>query len=169
MKVLQIDAAINPGNSGGPLLNLSGEVIGVNSLKLVEDQIEGMGFAIPIEDAINYAQTLESGNTVERPFVGISMLDITDQYYLWQNGITVPDSVEAGVAILEVVEGSGASAAGLQKGDIIISLNSVKITSLANFRYELYKNKIGDKIQIEYLRDGKVNKTEITLGRNNDK
>lgn len=169
MKVLQIDAAINPGNSGGPLLNLSGEVIGVNSLKLVEDQIEGMGFAIPIEDAVNYAQTLESGNTVERPFVGISMLDITDQYYLWQNGITVPDNVEAGVAILEVVEGSGASAAGLKKGDVIISLNNVKITSLANFRYELYKNKIGDKIQIEYLRDGKVNKAEITLGRNNDK
>lgn len=168
MKVLQIDAAINPGNSGGPLLNLSGEVIGVNSLKLVQDEIEGMGFAIPIEDAINYASSLESGNTVERPFVGISMLDITDQYYLWQNGITVPNNVEAGVAILEVVEGSPAKAAGLQKGDIIISLNSKKIKSLAEFRYELYKNKVGDKIEVEYLRNGKVNKANITLGKNSD-
>lgn len=167
MKVLQIDAAINPGNSGGPLLNLSGDVIGVNSLKLVEDQIEGMGFAIPIEDALSYAQTLESGSTVERPFVGISMLDITDQYYLWQNGITVPDNVEAGVAILQVVDGSPAKAAGLQKGDIIIGLNEKKIKSLAEFRYELYKNKIGDKIEITYLRDGKVNKTNVTLGKNN--
>lgn len=167
LKVLQIDAAINPGNSGGPLLNLSGEVIGVNSLKLVQDQIEGMGFAIPIEDALNYAQTLESGNSVERPFVGISMLDITDQYYLWQNGISVPNNVEAGVAILEVVDGSPAKAAGLQKGDIIISLNGNKVESLAQFRYELYKNKIGDKITVEYLREGKVNKTEITLGKNN--
>ena len=169
MKVLQIDAAINPGNSGGPLLNLSGEVIGINSLKLVEDQIEGMGFAIPIEDALNYAQTLESGSTVERPFVGISMLDITDQYYLWQNGITVPKDVEGGVAVLEVVDGSPAKNAGLEKGDIIISLNGAKIKALAQFRYELYKNKVGDKITLEYLRDGKVNKTEVVLGKNTER
>ena len=166
MKVLQIDAAINPGNSGGPLLNLSGEVIGINSLKLVKNDLEGMGFAIPIEDALNYAQSLESGNTVERPFIGITMLDITDQYYLWRNDIMIPDNVEGGVAILQVVEGSPAKAAGLQKGDIIIALKYKKINSLAEFRYELYKNKVGDKLEVTYLRDGKVNKTNVTLGKN---
>lgn len=168
MKVLQTDAAINPGNSGGPLLNINGDVIGVNSLKLVENEIEGMGFAIPIEDALNYAQTLETGSAVERPYIGISMLDISDQYYLWQNGITIPENVNAGVAILSVVDGSPAKAAGLMKGDIIIKLNDEKIDSLAEFRYELYKNKVGDKIEIEYVRNKKTEKTTINLGKNNE-
>ena len=168
MKVLQIDAAINPGNSGGPLLNLSGEVIGINSLKLIKNEVEGMGFAIPIEDALNYAQTLENGSKVERPFVGISMLDITDQYYLWQNGIMIPDNVEGGVAILSVVDGSPAKSAGLKKGDIIIALGGKKITSLAEFRYELYKHKVGDKLEITYMRDNKVNKVNIVLAKNNE-
>lgn len=165
MKVLQTDAAINPGNSGGPLLNINGEVIGVNSLKLVKDEIEGMGFAIPIEDALNYAQTLESGSSVERPFVGISMLDISDQYYLWQNGISVPENIDKGVAILEVVKDSPAQSAGLQKGDIIVKLKDKDISSLAEFRYELYKNKPNDKIKITYIRDGKENTTDLTLGK----
>ena len=166
MKVLQTDAAINPGNSGGPLLNINGEVIGVNSLKLVQDEIEGMGFAIPIEDALNYAETLESGNTVERPFVGISMLDITDQYYLWQNGISIPNNITSGVAILSVSDNSPAKSAGLQKGDIIIKLNDKDISSVAEFRYELYKNKSGDTINITYLRGGKEVTVKITLAKN---
>ena len=165
MKVLQTDAAINPGNSGGPLLNINGEVIGVNSLKLVEDEIEGMGFAIPIEDALNYAETLESGNTVERPYVGIGMLDITDQYYLWQNGISIPNNVTEGVAILTVENNSPASNAGIQKGDIIIKLNDTDISSVAEFRYELYKHNVGDTINITYIRDGKENTAKVTLGK----
>ena len=165
MKVLQTDAAINPGNSGGPLLNINGEVIGVNSLKLVEDEIEGMGFAIPIEDALNYAETLESGNTVERPYVGIGMLDITDQYYLWQNGISIPNNITEGVAILTVENNSPASNAGIQKGDIIIKLNDTDISSVAEFRYELYKHNVGDTINITYIRDGKENTAKVTLGK----
>ena len=133
MKVLQTDAAINPGNSGGPLLNLNGEVIGINSLKLVQDEIEGMGFAIPIEDAILYADTLEQGGAIERPYVGISMLDITDSYYLWQAGIYVPNGINAGVAIVEVVEDSPASKSGLQKGDIIIK-DYRKVILLLNWK-----------------------------------
>ena len=165
MKVLQTDAAINPGNSGGPLLNINGEVIGVNSLKLVEDEIEGMGFAIPIEDALNYAETLESGNTVERPYVGIGMLDITDQYYLWQNGISIPNNITEGVAILTVENNSPASNAGIQKGDIIIKLNDTDISSVAEFRYELYKHNVGDTINITYIRDGKENTAKVTVGK----
>ena len=166
MKVLQTDAAINPGNSGGPLLNLNGEVIGINSLKLVEDEIEGMGFAIPIEDAIFYANTLEEGKTIDRPYVGISMLDVADSYYLWQAGINVPEGLNSGVAIIEVESGSPADKSGLQKGDIIIKLGDEGIVSLAEFRYELYKHSPGDQIEITYNRGGKEQKVKITLGKN---
>ena len=166
MKVLQTDAAINPGNSGGPLLNLNGEVIGINSLKLVEDEIEGMGFAIPIEDALLYANTLEQGGAIERPYIGISMLDVTDSYYLWQAGISVPDGINTGVAIVEVVEGSPASKSGLQKGDIIVKLGDESINSLAEFRYELYKHSPGEQIEITFNRNGKEQKTKITLSKN---
>lgn len=167
MKVLQTDAAINPGNSGGPLLNINGEVIGINSLKLVQEEVEGMGFAIPIEDALNYAEVIEGGNSVERPYVGISMLDITDQYYLWQNGISIPNGVDEGVAILSVESNSPADRAGLQKGDIITKLGDADISSLAEFRYELYKLSPNDTVSITVLRDGREQTLSITLGSNN--
>jgi len=166
MKVLQTDAAINPGNSGGPLLNLNGEVIGINSLKLVQDEIEGMGFAIPIEDALYYAATFEEGKTLERPFVGISMLDATESYYLWQNGITLPNGVDSGVVILEVVSGSPASKSGLQKGDVITKVDGNDVESLAEFRYELYKHTPGDIIKITYMRGNVEKNAEITLSKN---
>jgi serine protease Do len=82
MNVMQTDAAINPGNSGGPLLNVNGEVIGVNSMKLVQSQIEGIGFAIPIEDAIKYADTFVKGEKIKRAYLGISMGDVTSTYSL---------------------------------------------------------------------------------------
>ena len=171
MKVLQTDAALNPGNSGGPLCNINGEVIGVTSLKLTQEKIsatstysvEGMGFAIPIEDALYYAEIIETGESVKRPYVGISMLDITDSYYLWQAGITIPEGVEKGVAILEVVPSSPADKAGLNKGDIIIKLEKEKIQSVAELRYELYKHNPGETIEITYNRNGKEKTTTITL------
>ncbi len=171
MKVLQTDAALNPGNSGGPLCNINGEVIGVTSLKLTQEKIsttntysvEGMGFAIPIEDALYYAGIIETGESVKRPYIGISMLDITDSYYLWQAGITIPDGVEKGVAILEVVSSSPAEKAGLQKGDIITKLEKEKIQSVAELRYELYKHNPGETIKITYNRNGKEYTAPITL------
>ena len=93
MKVLQIDAAVNPGNSGGPLCDVSGNVIGVISLKIVENTVEGMGFAIPIEDALKYANIIETGGEITRPYIGISMVDLSDEYYLWQNRISIPEDV----------------------------------------------------------------------------
>ena len=171
MKVLQTDAALNPGNSGGPLCNINGEVIGVTSLKLTQEKIsststysvEGMGFAIPIEDALYYAEIIETGESVKRPYIGISMLDITDSYYLWQAGITIPEGVEKGVAILEVVSSSPAAKAGLQKGDIITKLEKEKIQSVAELRYELYKHNPGETVKITYNRNGKEYTAPITL------
>lgn len=163
MKVLQTDAAINPGNSGGPLCNINGEVIGITNMKLVDSTVEGMGFAIPIEDALFYAATLEKGKTVVRPYFGIGMLDIGNSYYLWQNGITLPDKVKDGIVVLEVAEKSPASKAKLQKGDIILSLGGEKIKSIAEFRYQLYKHTAGEEVEVEYMRDNKVKKTTVKL------
>ena len=122
MQVLQTDAAINPGNSGGPICNTNGEVIGITNMKLVDDTVEGMGFAIPIEDALKVAEVLEKDGKVSRPYIGISMLDLSNSYYLWQSGIMVPENVNNGVAVVKVESGSPADKAGLKKGDIITKL-----------------------------------------------
>jgi len=167
MKVLQTDAAINPGNSGGPLANINGEVIGITSLKLVTEQIEGMGFAIPIEDALYYADILESGGIVERPFAGIGMLDLSESYYLWASGIVVDSSIKTGVVVSEVEEGSPAFKGGLQKGDVIVKVASEDIDSKAKFRYALYMHKPGDTIEIKYYRGKDLKTTKITLGVSN--
>ena len=168
MKVLQTDAAINPGNSGGPICNSNGEVIGITNMKLVDSSVEGMGFAIPIEDALYYSAILEKGNNIERPYVGIGMLDIGDSFYLWQNGITIPDKVTSGVVISTVSDNSPAKAAGLKKGDIIVKLGDSDIKSLAEFRYELYKYKVGDEVKVKFIRNGKNNETTIKLAKNNN-
>lgn len=165
MKVIQIDAAVNPGNSGGPLCDVSGNVIGIISLKIVKDEVEGMGFAIPIEDALKYANAIEEGGEIARPYIGISMLDLSEEYYLWQNRIIIPDGVDEGIAILEVVSGSPADKAGLKKGDIIVKLGDADVGSLAEFRYELYRHDIGEKVSVTYYRNGKKDSTTITLGK----
>ena len=166
MKVIQIDAAVNPGNSGGPLCDVSGKVIGVISLKIVQNTVEGMGFAIPIEDALKYANIIETGGTITRPYLGITMLDLTEEYYLWQNRIVIPDGVDNGIVIITVEQGSAAEKAGLKKGDIIVKINDADTRTLAEFRYELYKHEVGEKIQITFYRDGKIQKTAATLGKN---
>lgn len=165
MKVLQIDAAVNPGNSGGPLCDVSGNVIGIISLKIVQDSIEGMGFAIPIEDALSYALKIENGEKIERPFIGISMVDLSDEYSLWKYRINIPEDVNEGVAVLEVVDNSPASKAGLKKGDIIVKIGEAKVTSIAELRYELYKHEIGESVEFVLYRDGKKQKASVTLGK----
>jgi len=166
MNVLQLDAAVNPGNSGGPLCDVSGKVIGIISLKIVQDEVEGMGFAIPIEDALKYANAIEEGGEIVRPYIGISMLDLADEYYLWQNRINIPEGVDEGVAVLEVVNGSPADRAGLKKGDIIVKLGNADINGLADFRYHLYRYNVGDKLEFSYYREGKLRTTMVTLGKN---
>lgn len=160
MNVMQTDTAINSGNSGGPLANSNGEVIGVNSLKLGGSKngsasIEGMGFAIPIEDAIDYAKKLETGNIIERPFLGVTMYNLTDTRY------TAP--VEYGVYIDDVSKGSPADKAGLKSGDIIVKMGDGEIKSLAYLKYQLYKHSVGDTIEVSYYRGEKLESTKINL------
>ena len=162
MKVLQIDASINPGNSGGPLLNANGEVIGICSLKLVDDDIEGMGFAIPIEYAMSFVDTLEEGKEIEWPTLGIDMVNVSDSAALFRNHID-DTNADYGVAITSIKKNSNASKSNLQKGDIIIKIEDTDIKDIAYLRYELYQHHKGDRIEITYLRNGKKHKTKVTL------
>ncbi len=165
VKVLQTDAAISPGNSGGPLVNLAGDVIGITSLKLVDEQVEGMGFAIPIEDAMNYVDTLEKGETIQRPLVGVQILDLTNKYALYRYGINVDSSVKSGVVLVKVNSGYPASDGGLKDGDIVTKIDGNDITTVSEFKYELYKHSIGDTIEVTYYRDGKESKTKLKLDK----
>jgi serine protease Do len=129
MKVLQTDAAINSGNSGGPLCNANGEVIGITNMKLVSSGVEGMGFAIPIEDAIDYANKLVSGDDTSRPYLGVSMADMSQADYVnYYYGITIPSNITEGAIVLGVEDNSSAAKAGLKKGDIIIAIDDTKVS-----------------------------------------
>lgn len=165
MRVLQIDASINPGNSGGPLLNVNGEVIGVCSLKLVDDDIEGMGFAIPIEYAMSHVETLEKGAKVEWPVLGIEMVNVTDTVTLYRSGIKLDASIKQGVVVISSVDGSGAATAGLKKGDVITAFAGKKVKDYAYLRYELYQHSAGDTVDVTFIRDGKEKTVKIKLGK----
>ncbi len=163
MEVLQTNTAINPGNSGGPLVNMEGEVIGINTLKLVENEIEGMGFAIPIEMATSILDKLETGQKIERPLLGISMIDVSNQYALFTYKIYLEKDYEKGVVVIDVEDKSPASKAGLKKGDVILKIDDTEIEDNTHLRYVLYKYSIGDTISIVYERDGKTNTVKVDL------
>ena len=154
MEVLQTDTAINSGNSGGPLCNANGEVIGITNMKIASSSIEGMGFAIPIKTATEYADKFINGETIVRPYLGISMYDMN-------SGMM---SSTKGVYVATVEKGSPAADAGLQKGDIITKIGDVSASSSSYLKYELYKYDIGDKVTFTYTRNNKESTTTITLG-----
>ena len=164
MNVLQTDAAVNSGNSGGPLCNSNGEVIGVISAKLSASGVEGIGFAIPIEVAIEKAEQFIKGEETSYPYIGISMASVSQimsypQYYQYISNT----NITSGVMILDTQKGSGAEAAKLQTGDVITKVNDKQVTNVAYLRYELYKYKVGDTIEITYMREGRENKAKVTL------
>lgn len=166
--VIQIDASINPGNSGGPLLNFNGEVIGITSLKLINSSIEGMGFAIKIEDAMKHIDSLEKGEKIVRPFIGINYVNATDTYSLRRYGISIDSSITEGIVIINTIENTGAQAAGLQKGDVIVKLGDDKVSSVAHLKYLLYKHDAGETIKITYIRGKETKTTEVTLTKSDD-
>ena len=168
MKVLQTNAAVNPGNSGGPLVNATGEVIGIISLKLVQTEVENMGFAIPIEYALSHIDNLEKGEEIVRPMMGITMTNVSDTYTLYKKGIMLDQNITEGVVAIEISKDTGASKSDLQKGDVIIKLNNEPIKNIAYLRYELFKYNVNDTITLTYLRDGKEKTTKITLTENKE-
>lgn len=168
MRVLQLDASINPGNSGGPLLNANGEVIGVCSMKLVDNEIEGMGFAIPIEYAMNHIESLEKGQKIEWPILGITMTNVTDSASLYRNDINIDKNITEGVVVVKIAEGTGAANSDLKSGDVITKINGNKVKDSAYLRYELYQHQAGDTIEITYIRNGKENVTKVKLSKNSN-
>ena len=156
MEVLQTDTAINSGNSGGPLCNSNGQVIGITNMKLASSQIEGIGFAIPIEEALKYAESIISGKQISRPYLGITIYDATNYY-----------SNTSGIYIEYVEQNSAADKAGLQKGDKILEVNGKEVSNSSYFKHELYKYDVGEQITIKVERNGKEKEIKITLGSNN--
>ena len=162
-KVLQTDAAINPGNSGGPLVNLAGEVIGITSMKLAKEEIEGMGFAIPINDAKKYVEYLEKGEEIKRPSIGISVINTNDKYSLFRSGMNYNLDVEYGVVIADTQDNASADKAGLKVGDIITKFDNNEIKDISSLRYYLYQYSTGDTIKVTYIRDGKEQTLNMKL------
>ena len=168
-EVIQTDAAINPGNSGGALVNMSGQVIGINSMKIAENAVEGIGLSIPIDSVIPIISDIEKYGEVRRAFLGVNLASVEEiSQYHQQNTLKLPKSVTSGVAITGVQSNSPADKAGLKEFDVIISMDKEKIDDIVELRKYLYtEKKVGDKMNITYYRNGKKETTEITLASEN--
>jgi len=158
VKLIQTDAAISPGNSGGALLNYDGEVIGINSAKLATDGVEGMGFAIPINTVQTIIDELMAKGYVARPYLGVTIFDKqTALRYGYQL------TIDKGVYIFQVQIDGAADRAGLQRGDVILSVEGKEVNTVTEVRAEIAAKKVGDKISIRYERDGVENTVDVTL------
>ncbi|MDE6759884.1 MAG: trypsin-like peptidase domain-containing protein [Lachnospiraceae bacterium] len=170
MEVLQTDAAINPGNSGGALLNAKGEVIGINTVKYVDSQVEGMGYAIPISKAIPIINDLMKQEVIEESeqgYLGIQGKDITDEY---AEGFNMPN----GVYIVKIVENSPADKCGLKAGDIITKFDNRDIASQETLNNILSNRKAGEEVELTVQRNNAKGEYEevtlkVTLGAKKDK
>lgn len=162
LNVIQTDAAINPGNSGGALLNSAGEVIGINSLKIAKDGVEGIGFAIPSNDVIPLAEEMMKSGKIERPYLGISMVDldqISAQYTQF-----LPDNIDGGVIIANVDPNAAASQAGIQSEDIVTEINGTPIENAQALKRILYTElKIGDQAELTVYRGAEKQTVSFTL------
>ena len=166
--VIQTDAAINPGNSGGPLVNLAGQVVGINSMKLASSSdgtsVEGMGFSIPSDTVVSIINELEKNGKVERPALGVTMVDLSNVSTSDQSSVLkLPTSVSGGVVVMGMTDGSAAAEAGLKKYDVITKIDDTEIAGSGDLRDALYKHKVGDTIKISYYRDGKEKTVDAKL------
>ena len=160
MSLIQMDASVSPGNSGGGLFNMNGELIGIVNAKSSSSDAEGLGFAIPINDAIKVAQELlENGYVTGRPYLGITYLAVTDAQTASQLGVNA-----YGVYVVEVVKGGPAEKAGLQAGDRIVSVDGTEIASKDDLGTLMQKHAAGDTLSITIARDGQMQTVNVTLG-----
>lgn len=166
-EVIQTDAAINPGNSGGALLNIQGEVIGINSMKIAQNAVEGIGFAIPTSVVVPVIEDLEEYGEVQRPQMGIVLRSLQEiPSFYWQDALGLPEDFAGGVYIEDVEPGSPADEAGLREGDVIKMMDDTEIKDANDLRRYLYTEvDIGDTMTITYFRDGEENTTELILER----
>ena len=163
MSLIQMDASVSPGNSGGGLFNMSGELVGIVNAKSSSSDAEGLGFAIPINDAIKVAQELlENGYVTGRPYLGITYLGVEDAQTAAQLGVNA-----YGVYVVEVVKGGPAERAGLQSGDRIVSIDGTEIASKDDLGTLMQKHAAGDSLAITIARGGQMQTINVTLGEKN--
>lgn len=166
--VIQTDAAINHGNSGGPLVNMAGQVVGINSMKLSSDDegtdVEGMGFSIPSNEVVSVINQLVKNGKITRPALGIELVGLDNISASQQKSVLkLPTSVTKGVVIMKILSPSSAGNAGLKKYDVITEMDGTKITSEATLKDVLYKHKVGDTVSVKYYRDGQLKTGSIKL------
>ena len=155
--VIQTDAAINSGNSGGALINAEGKVIGINTLKLSGSGIEGIGFAIPINDTVSVYQELITNGKVSRPSIGITGRDLDE-------AIAKANNLPEGVYVISVEEFSAAEKAGLKTGDVIVGIDGKEVKTMTELNNQKNTHKVGDEVKLKLIRDGKEQEVTVTLG-----
>lgn len=158
LKVVQTDAAINPGNSGGALVNADGKVIGINSAKIARSDIEGMGFAIPINTVKDIVNELMTSGKVTRPYLGVG---IFDKETAGRYGYIL--NVDKGVYIESVTVNGPAYKAGLRRGDIILSIGDKETNKVSDVRNTILDSKVGDSVKVKYERNGNVSTVDVAL------
>ena len=158
VKLFQTDAAISPGNSGGALVNADGKVIAINSAKVAANGVEGMGFAIPINTVQDVINELMEKGYVARPYLGVTIFDKqTAARYGYQLNI------DQGVFVYRVVLDSPAGIAGIERGDIILKVDGQSVNTVKDTRSIIAEHKIGDRISLQFSRNGQIHDVEITL------
>ena len=163
MSLIQMDASVSPGNSGGGLFNMNGELVGIVNAKSSDSDAEGLGFAIPGNDAIKVAQELlENGYVTGRPYLGITYLSVTDAQTAQQLGVSA-----YGVYVVDVVKGGPAEQAGLKAGDRIVSVDGTEIAAKDDLGTLMQQHKAGDTLSITVARDGQMQTVSVTLGEKN--
>jgi len=158
LRLIETDAAINPGNSGGPLVNMAGEVIGINEAKIQEVSVEGVGWAIASTDALPVIENLIKVGYVVRSWLGVGTQTVNPTVAFWNRL-----EVESGVLITGVVAGSPADAAGLQEGDVVVTFNGIDVISQFEMVNEIHKASIGDTVEVVYWRGDSLLTTTATL------
>ncbi|HLR68749.1 S1C family serine protease [Virgibacillus alimentarius] len=164
-EVIQTDAAINPGNSGGALINIDGKLIGINSMKIHQEAVEGIGFAIPIDTAGPIINELEKEGTVKRAYLGVEIYSLDEvPQSEWNRTLDLPKEVEGGVYIWSVDPLSPADRAGMERLDVITKLDGKEVMNMIDLRKILYQEKeVGDKVKITFYRDGKQQEKTLKL------
>jgi serine protease Do len=164
-EVLQTDAAINPGNSGGALINIAGQLIGINSMKIAQNAVEGIGLSIPVNSARPIIDDLEKFGTVKRPYMGVDLKSVSEiPAYYQEEALKLPHEINYGVALRQVVPNSPAAQAGLQELDVITEMDGEKINDVIDLRKHLYqKKKIGEQLEVKFYREGKLKQTTLRL------
>lgn len=158
--VLQTDAAINPGNSGGALINIQGQLVGINSAKIAKSGVEGLGFAIPIDEAKPIVDQLIAKGKVIRPALGVGIrYEVQEIPENYRTGLPV----DYGVVVSDVSPGGPADKAGIKKGDVIVKIDNTQIKTFVDMRKYLFTKKPGDTVQVTFYRDNKQQTVSVTL------